>query len=72
MRDDVKFVQFCVDASTGSMVAILRVGRIQVKREIVRIVIRIYREGYEASEIKNGQLCIIGAHASHSWPRVVD
>jgi len=35
--DEVKFVQLCIDASTWSMVAILRLGHIQVKREIARI-----------------------------------
>ena len=35
--DKVKFVQLCVDATTWNMVAILRPGRIQVKGEIVGI-----------------------------------
>jgi len=31
-----RFVQLCMDPSTWSMVAILKLERIQVKREIVR------------------------------------
>ena len=37
-------VQLCIDVSTWSMVAIFRLGHIQVKGEIVRIVTRIRRE----------------------------
>ena len=33
--DEVKFVQLCVDASTWSMVTILGLGRIQVKRRLL-------------------------------------
>ena len=36
-RDEVKFAQLCVDASTWNMVVILGLGRIQVKGKIVRI-----------------------------------
>jgi len=37
MKMKSRFVQLCVDASTWSMVAILGLGRIRVKGEIVRI-----------------------------------
>jgi len=40
-----KVVQLCIDVSTWSMVAILRLGRIRVKGEIVRIVTEIHHEG---------------------------
>ena len=43
-EDEVKFVQLRVDASAWSMVAILELGHIQIKGEIVRIVSRIRRE----------------------------
>ena len=33
--DEVKFVQLCVNASTWNMVAILRLGRIQVKGRLL-------------------------------------
>jgi len=36
-RNEIKFVQLCVDVSTWSMVAILRLGHIQVKWETVKI-----------------------------------
>jgi len=36
MEMKLRFVQLCVDASTWSMVAILRLEHIQVKGEIVR------------------------------------
>jgi len=39
-----RFVQFSIDASTWSMVSILRLGRILVKGEITRIVTGIHRE----------------------------
>ena len=42
---EMKFIQLCVDASTWSMVAILRLGRIQVKGEIIRIMTGILLEG---------------------------
>jgi len=38
VNNEVKFVQLCVDASTWSIVAILRLGCIQVNKEIVRII----------------------------------
>ena len=38
-------VQLCIDVSTWSMVAILGLGRIQVKGEISRIVTGIRRNG---------------------------
>jgi len=38
MKMRSSFVQLCVDASTWSMVAILGLERIRVKREIIRIV----------------------------------
>ena len=40
-----RVVQLCIDVSTWSMVAILGLGRIQVKGQISRIVTRIRREG---------------------------
>ena len=40
-----RVVQLCIDVSTWSLVAILRLERIQVKGEIVRIMTRIRREG---------------------------
>ena len=41
--DEVKLVQLCVDASTWNMVAILGLGRIQVKGESVRIMTNVIR-----------------------------
>jgi len=35
--DEVKFVQLCMNASTWSMVAIVGLGHIRVKGEIIRI-----------------------------------
>ena len=40
-----RFAQLCIDVSIWSMIAILGLGRIQVKEEIVRIMTRIRREG---------------------------
>ena len=39
-----RFVQLCINVSIWSMVAILGLGRIQVKREIVRIMTGIRHE----------------------------
>ena len=39
-----RFVQLCVDASTRSMVDILRLGRIQVKGKLLEIVTEIHRK----------------------------
>ena len=39
-----RIVQLCIDVTTWSIVVILRLRRIQVKREIVWIVIEIRRE----------------------------
>ena len=44
-----RVIQLCINVSTWSIVAILGLEHIQVKREIVRIEIEIHRE---ASEIK--------------------
>jgi len=41
----LRFVQLCIDVSTWNIVAILGLRRIQVKVEIVRIMIGIHREG---------------------------
>ena len=38
-------VQLCIDVSTWSMVAILRLESFRVKEEIVRIITRIHRKG---------------------------
>jgi len=40
-----RFVQLCIDASTWNIVAILGLGQIQVKGEIVRIMTGIRRGG---------------------------
>ena len=40
----LRVVQMRIDVSTWSMVVILRLGRIQVKEEIVSIMTRIRRE----------------------------
>ena len=40
-----RVIHLCIDVSTWSMVAILELGRIRVKGEIVRILTRIRREG---------------------------
>jgi len=40
-----RVVQLCIDVSIKSMVAILRLGCIQVIGEIVRITTRIYHKG---------------------------
>jgi len=40
-----RVVQLCTDVSTWSMAAILGLGRIQVKGEIIRIMNGIRREG---------------------------
>ena len=58
-----RVVQLCIDVSIWSMVAILELGRIQIKREIVRIVTRIRREGrrsfgYQRTEVHK-ELCTI-------------
>jgi len=39
------FVQLCIDVSTWSMAAIPKIGRIQVKRKIVRIMTGIHHGG---------------------------
>ena len=39
-----RIVQLCIDVTTWSIVVILRLRSIQVKREIIRIVIGIRRE----------------------------
>ena len=58
-----KFVQLCIDVSTWSMMAILRLGRIQVKGEIVRIMTGIHREGRRNFEdqktIVHKELCTV-------------
>ena len=38
-------VQLCINVSTWSMVTILGLRRIQIKRKIVRIMTRIYDKG---------------------------
>jgi len=45
MEMKLKVVQLCIDVSTWSMMAILGLRRIQVKREIVRIMTGIRCEG---------------------------
>jgi len=40
-----RVVQLSIDVSTWSMVAILRLGRIQVKGDIIRIVTEMDHEG---------------------------
>jgi len=59
-----RVVQLCIDVTTWSIVVILRLRRIQVKREIVRIVIGIVVKIDETLEIKNEQVCTVGAHVS--------
>ena len=48
MKMKSRIVQLCIDMSIWSMVAIIRLGRIQVKKKIVRIVTRIRREGRQS------------------------
>jgi len=45
MKMKSMFAQLCIDVSIWIMVAILGLERIQVKEDIVRIVIEIRREG---------------------------
>jgi len=64
---EVKFVQLCVDASTWNMVAILRLGLIQVKREIVKIITWIRREYWLVSDLVAS---FSGSVLSPSWIQV--
>ena len=64
--DEIKFVQLCVDMSIWSMVAILGVGSIQVKGEIVRIMTWIHREGWLMSDMA----VFSGSVISLSWIQV--
>jgi len=48
MEMKLRIVQLCIDLSTWSMMTILRLGRIQVKGEIIRIVTWIRREGRQS------------------------
>ena len=45
MEMKLKVVQLCIDMSIWSLVAILELGRIPIKGEIVRIVTGKHREG---------------------------
>ena len=66
--DAVKFVQLCVDGNTWNMVAILRLGRIQVKGEIVRIMTRIRHEGSQL--MSDLAVSFFGSVLSPSWIQV--
>jgi len=56
-----------VDVSTWNMVVILRLGRIQVKGEIVRIKTWIHREGWLISD---STVSFFGSILSPSWIQV--
>ena len=48
MKMKSRIIQLCIDVSTWSMMAILGLKCIQIKEKIVRIVIRIRREGRQS------------------------
>jgi len=58
-----KIVQLFVDVSTWSTITILRLGRIQVKREIIRIVTQIRVKVKKFRDQEQIDL-LVGAHAS--------
>ena len=59
-----RVVQLYIDVSTWNMMSILELGRIQVKGGLLGLWLEYVVKVDEASEIKNKQICTVGAQTS--------